>query len=390
MDSIAIVGGGIGGLASAILLARAGREVTVYEQAKVSGPVGAGFLLQPPGQLVLEKLGILDEISKQAVPILGLQSQTAKGRKILDLSYRDLKGAPRQGLGIQRSTIYEALLREAVNSDGVTIVWGAKVASIDAKNSTVSIVVNSSEIKTHTLCILASGANSNLASECFPDRIGRPYDWGCLWTTFTLPQGLSPNMLHQRCEGAKKMMGILPVRRTGEAFEAALYWSINGEAIEGMNEQNFEKIKDDILGFWPEASSSVEPLTFTDFIPARYRDVWTPKPYSSRLVAIGDVSHGTSPQLGQGCTMALLDAYYLVKCLNEKNLSLENALESWWRTRRYQLAYVRQLSRILTPLFQSESRSASFFRDWVVAPVGRMPIFNKLQLKTLASEVFLN
>lgn len=142
----------------------------------------------------------------------------------------------------------------------------------------------------------------------------------------------------------------------------------------------------------------MQPLQYQDITPANYRDIWTPKPYTGRIIALGDASHATSPQLGQGCTMALLDAYWLAKSLERSarcdstdglGTGLDNRLEYWWRNRHKQLAYVRYLSRWLTPLFQSDSKFCSLFRDKLMAPVGRLPVFEHWQLKTLASEVFL-
>jgi 2-polyprenyl-6-methoxyphenol hydroxylase-like FAD-dependent oxidoreductase len=100
--------------------------------------------------------------------------------------------------------------------------------------------------------------------------------------------------------------------------------------------------------------------------------------------------------------MALLDAWSLAQHLpNSRDYlgnsstsqhsidekSLDDVLGRWWKSRRYQLAYVRQLSKFLTPLFQSESKSCELFRDWIMAPTGKLPVFDTLQLKTLASEV---
>jgi 2-polyprenyl-6-methoxyphenol hydroxylase-like FAD-dependent oxidoreductase len=110
IETVAVVGGGIGGLASAIFLSRCGFQVTVYDKAKHPQPVGAGFLLQPPGQMILQKLGVLQDILKVSVPIAGLQSRTVSGHTLLNLEYSRLKGESRQGLGVQRSTIYDALL----------------------------------------------------------------------------------------------------------------------------------------------------------------------------------------------------------------------------------------------------------------------------------------
>ena len=388
METIAIVGGGIGGLASAILLSRKGFKVTLYDKAKKPQPVGAGFLLQPPGQAVLQKLGVLDVVLKQAVPISGLQSKTVSGRPLLDLQYPRLKGSPRNGLGVQRSTIYQALLSEALSSDLVKINWNSHAAKCVLEEKAVSIVANENKLD-YDLCILSSGSNSALATEHFSQRIHRPYGWGCLWTTFELPESLSPNILHQRCERSDKMMGILPVRKSEGKYEAALYWSMKSAVLEKLERADFPVLINEIMQFWPDARHSLEQLTFDDFVCANYNDIWTPTPFKNRLVAIGDICHATSPQLGQGCTMALLDAWSLASHLNKEDDNVSRSLEQWWSSRKHQLSYVRHLSRLLTPLFQSESKVCEMFRDFIMAPVGRLPIFANMQLKTLASDVFL-
>lgn len=386
LEKIAIIGGGIAGLASAIFLSRKGHQITVFDKAKQPLPVGAGFLLQPPGQEILDILGVLDEVLKEAVPINGLQSSTTKGRKLLDLRYERLSGNPRHGLGVQRSTIYHALLNTVKKLDKVNFVWDSKIETCESKKHQV-IIKTINGTQQFDLCILSSGSNSNLADEHFKSRIKRPYGWGCLWSTIELPDSLSSNILHQRCKGSHKMMGILPVRKVKDRYEAALYWSMKTEDLNNIQANNFDAIKNEIIQFWPSARSSIEPLSHSDFVSAHYNDIWTPKPYHQRLVALGDVSHATSPQLGQGCTMALIDAWTLSISISAEN-DLNASLEKWWQSRKNQLAYVRHLSRFLTPLFQSESRVSEFMRDWVIAPAGRLPIFDRLQLKTLASEVF--
>lgn len=386
--SIAIIGGGIGGLASAIFLSRIGYKVTVFEKAKSAGPVGAGFLLQPPGQMVLNKLGVLEEVSKYAVPIMGLRSETKNGYKILDLKYDDLKGKPRHGLGIQRSTIYQALYELASNSDQVRFEWDSEVEACEAEAGHATVNVNGEQHQ-FDLCLLCSGSNSSLTDEHFRGRIKNTYEWGCFWTTIDLPTGFSSEMLHQRCQRSEKMMGILPVRKIEGNHEAALYWSAKTMRMGNLDEISFKAVKDEICSFWPEASLSIKSLKRSDLISAVYHDVWTPKPFNGRLIALGDASHATSPQLGQGCTMALLDSWLLANFLKGNGNDLHDALEAWWNARKFQLAYVRHLSRFLTPLYQSENDLYSIFRDWIMAPLGRLPFFYNLQLKTLASEMFL-
>ncbi|MBI3760403.1 MAG: FAD-dependent monooxygenase, partial [Chloroflexi bacterium] len=84
--AVGIVGFGIAGGALAVLLARAGHGVTVIEQAPQVGPVGAGILLQPSGQLVMQRLGLLDAIVAKSEPIHSLHAFTARGGTLLPRS----------------------------------------------------------------------------------------------------------------------------------------------------------------------------------------------------------------------------------------------------------------------------------------------------------------
>src|SRR3954463_9324818 len=64
--NIAIVGAGIGGLAIAVLLKRAGHEVNVYEQAPRFARVGAGIQMAPNAVKVLRGLGLEDKLRRIA------------------------------------------------------------------------------------------------------------------------------------------------------------------------------------------------------------------------------------------------------------------------------------------------------------------------------------
>ena len=62
--SIAIVGGGIGGLTAAACLLHAGFDVHVYEQASRLSEVGAGINIGPNASRILHRLGIAEELKK--------------------------------------------------------------------------------------------------------------------------------------------------------------------------------------------------------------------------------------------------------------------------------------------------------------------------------------
>lgn len=69
MAKISVVGAGPAGLAAALMLARQGRDVVVFERFEQAGPVGAGFMLQPTGLAVLDALGLTPAVEAMAQPI---------------------------------------------------------------------------------------------------------------------------------------------------------------------------------------------------------------------------------------------------------------------------------------------------------------------------------
>lgn len=66
---IAIIGGGIGGLAAGAFLRRAGLTATVYEQAPALAEVGAGLVVAPNAVRLLRRLDVMERFLRRAVPL---------------------------------------------------------------------------------------------------------------------------------------------------------------------------------------------------------------------------------------------------------------------------------------------------------------------------------
>src|ERR1700732_2519541 len=82
--SVAIIGGGIGGLTAAVSLLRAGFDVQVYEQAKALGEVGAGINIGPNASRILHRLGIAEVLGRTGVkPVTFDQRRWDDGRVLL-------------------------------------------------------------------------------------------------------------------------------------------------------------------------------------------------------------------------------------------------------------------------------------------------------------------
>lgn len=88
------------------------------------------------------------------------------------------------------------------------------------------------------------------------------------------------------------------------------------------------------------------------------------------MIAIGDAWHSASPQLGQGANMGLLDAWSLARGLAEgRTLAEKLRLAAGWRSDHVWL--YQWVTKLFTPLYQSESRHLPAIRDRLLAPLSR-------------------
>ena len=129
---VLVVGGGIGGLAAALALTRAGQRVRVLEQAAAFGEVGAGLQLAPNATRILREWGVLDEVRELGVaPRRMVMRDAVDGSELTSLDLTDVQrryGAPY--LVIHRTDLHSTLL-EACRRAGVDLVTNAKVTDVE-------------------------------------------------------------------------------------------------------------------------------------------------------------------------------------------------------------------------------------------------------------------
>ena len=102
-----VVGGGIGGIAAAVALARAGIDVQVYEQAQQLTEVGAGVSLAPNGLRMLERLGVGEGIGRVGARYVSAQLRFSDGRAVRHEP--DQFTRPGQNVGIHRADLLALL-----------------------------------------------------------------------------------------------------------------------------------------------------------------------------------------------------------------------------------------------------------------------------------------
>ncbi|MHA6615983.1 FAD-dependent monooxygenase [Pseudonocardia sp. DLS-67] len=110
---VAVVGGGIGGLATAAFLHRAGLRSVVYEQAAELKQVGAGLVLAPNAVRLLRRLGAMDRLRGRAVPLdVGWEFRRWADGQVL--SAEILAGSCERLYGERTYAVHRADLAEAI------------------------------------------------------------------------------------------------------------------------------------------------------------------------------------------------------------------------------------------------------------------------------------
>lgn len=358
---IAITGAGIGGLAAAALLVRDGHQVTLFERFPAPKPVGSGLVVQPVGLAVLDALGAGDEARHLGAPLTRMLGHS--GRRIaLDVSYRP--GQP--GLAMHRAALFHCLWQAATRA-GVAPITGHTATGTRETADAIHLTTDQGEHGPFNLIIDASGAASKLSP-----LTTRPLPFGAVWSHVPWPAtDLPTTELRQRYHRASRMAGILPIGRLpGDPTpRAAVFWSLSSAELDQWPERNLTDWKTEVARFWPAMEPFLHGITDkSQLTPARYTHGTLGKPYSQRLVHIGDAAHRASPQLGQGANMALLDAQALALALR---LPLDEALPAYHRARRWHLGLYQTLSAAFTPQYQSHSRALPFVRDHLLSPLSR-------------------
>jgi 2-polyprenyl-6-methoxyphenol hydroxylase-like FAD-dependent oxidoreductase len=386
--AIAICGSGPAGLAAACFLHDAGHRPVLYERFPEPRPLGAGLLLQPAGLAALRRIGCDGDALALGQPITGFRGATAPdGREIFSLSYARLARAAGPGLfglGIHRAALF-SVLWAAVRARQIPIETGCDVTAVERQASNLVPCAGTRRLAPCDLLVDATGARSALRGAAGVSAAPRPYSYGAVWTTLD-NSGFDPSVLSQRYVRARHMIGILPVGRLpdGRANLITLFWSLKPGTHGTFVAAGLPAWRDAVERLWPETRPLLAQVTNLEGLTlARYGQLTMARPHQDRMVFIGDAAHCTSPQLGAGVTMALLDAAALTDALAATE-SLAAALAAYARRRRRHVRFYQAMSRLLTPAFQSDGVMLPWLRDTLMPRAGRLAWVDRRMMETFA------
>jgi 2-polyprenyl-6-methoxyphenol hydroxylase-like FAD-dependent oxidoreductase len=313
---VAIAGGGIGGLACALALARHGFRSLVLEQAPKFGEVGVGLQVAPNALTVLDALGVGEAAKKNALLIERLVMMDAvTGVEVANIPcgerFRQRFGNPYAVA--HRADIHGALLDACRALDLIELRNDCRVTDFELDGVGVSVALDSGERIAAAALVGADGVYSNVRKRIVGDGDGEPRPAGAVIYRATIPAAEMP----------KDLQRPYPTFWAGPGWHVIYYpvrdWTLfNLGATVVSGETALDESEDapprNVLPLF--AGSCATPLRVLR-IPKQFRryvivhrepvENWTMGP----ATLLGDAAHPMVQYIAQGAAMALEDAICL-------------------------------------------------------------------------------
>ncbi len=378
---VIIAGGGIGGIAAALGLARKGIPSIVLERAAELGEIGAGIQIGPNAFHCVDYLGVGDEARARAVYIDHLRLMDALSAEQiaaipLEENFRQRFGNPYAV--VHRADLHGALLDACRASDLIDLRTRHHVLGYEQDGSSVRVLLENHEPLDGRALIAADGLRSNLRAQLVGD--GEPRVSGhttyrsviptermpedLRWNAATLWAGPKCHIVHYPLKGWKVFN--LVVTYHNDVEEAVTGKPVSKDEVR----QGFEHIH-------PRAQQIIEHGDDWKLWVLCDRDPvldWV----DGRVALLGDAAHPMLQYFAQGACMALEDAVCLSHMFASHPDDIDTALDRYQRQRRVRTARVQLDSRLIGDYIYHAAGAVAEVRNQVMSGLSADDWYDRL------------
>jgi len=364
---VAIIGGGIGGLAAALALERRGIETIVCEQAPALSEFGAGLNLTPNAIKALRALGLEDRIYAIGSGSEFLTIRSWRSGRVIS---RMRRGDFRKKFGAPNMSVHRADLLETLGTALRTteIRLNARCTAVEGRSRVaVARFADGGEIEADVV-VGADGIHSVVRHALF--GVDAPRFTGCMCWRGMAPAEAVPRDVDYS-EGAMWLgphghVVHYPVRR-GELINIVAHFDSDGWTEESWTHECDVAEVTKTYARWNAALTRLFPCSPRWYKWALYDRDPLPRWSSGRATLLGDSAHAMLPYLGQGAAMAIEDGCVLAAMIARYADDLDMALAAYESLRLPRTRAAVLGSRALARENHLTSRFAQIKRDLMLA-----------------------
>lgn len=370
--NIAIIGGGLGGLATAVGLHKIGIDAHVYEQTSSFKPLGAGIGIGSNVMLALKKLGVKEDILKSGMTLNEQRFLNGNFKVMNSIDFTLLKKRfGEENIAIERANLHKAILK-TVNP--AYIHFNKKVESFKQTSQNVILTFTDGTKKIVDYVIAADGINSIFRQCLVPNSTPRYAGYTC-WRGITKNQNDVLLNLSSEAWSKQGRFGWAPL------YNGDVYWFACVNAKE--NDSYYRSLeKSDLAKQFAHFSPTVKRL-INDTYDACFlhHDIYDIKPLSTfiydRICLLGDAAHATTPNMGQGAGQSIEDAYVLMNALKNTH-TIADAFKQYDKKRVNKTKKVIKISRKIGWAAQWHNPLLINFRNTIFPLIPKSFLFSRL------------
>ncbi|HWH26262.1 MAG TPA: FAD-dependent monooxygenase [Pseudolysinimonas sp.] len=317
--TIAIVGGGLAGLATAVGLVRSGHRVRVFEQASSLGEVGAGINISMQATRALQGLGLEPELGAAANIVTGQPIHSIEtGDRIAYTSFTGSDAEERPPYYTFHRADLLKVLADAVGSEDVAL--GHRLTGITDRGDSVDLEFDNGEKFTADAVIGADGVHSTVRHALYgvdEAKFTGQVVWRALLDASQFPADVIGNDGFAGWVGAHRHIMVYFIRDSSIINVSAQIdtpeWAAEGWSIPG----DPDEMRATFGTVAPQLQQILDKITSCHrwglFVRQPSTDWGT-----GRIQLIGDAAHPMLPNAGQGAGQSFEDAYVLSRWLEEE------------------------------------------------------------------------